>query len=168
MKSNKPFVTTNPHDFKLRIVWSVDASSKMVAEFSNSNWLPRIGEALILPTDEADESNSCRSWGKFKVFDLVYDFQHQIVRVLCRPIKSSTSLDVRSLISKIEEPLDRWEVWEKAFAASEATRKSEALERQTRLECELSHINEEDVDGELEKLKAKILEIARDEQGDRS
>ncbi|MEH1949977.1 MAG: hypothetical protein V7K77_23945 [Nostoc sp.] len=53
MKSNKPFVTPNPNpqDFKLRIVWSVDASSKMVAEFSNTKWLPRIGETYpnLLP-----------------------------------------------------------------------------------------------------------------------
>lgn len=166
MKSNKPFVTPNPQDFKLRIVWSVDASSKMVAEFSNTKWLPRIGETLVLLVEEADESNSCRKWRKFQVFDVIYDFQHQIVRVLCSLIKSSISPDVKSLISKIEEPLDKWEVWEKAFAASEATTKSEALQRQTRLEYELSLMNEEDVDDEdvddkLEKLKTEILERTR-------
>ncbi|QLE47800.1 hypothetical protein FD724_06555 [Nostoc sp. C057] len=151
----KPFVTPNPQDFKLRIVWSIDSVTKMVAEFSNCKWLPRIGETLVLPIDETRKPDS---WRKFKVFDVVYDFQNQTVRVLCRPIKCSTSPDVKSLISKIEEPLDRWETWEKVFAASEAMMRANGLERQAQLEYELSQVDEGDVDEELTRLKREVLE----------
>ncbi|MBC6430951.1 hypothetical protein FM036_08975 [Nostoc sp. HG1] len=57
-----------------------------------------------------------------------------------------------------KEPKDKWEVWEKAFAASETTAKSEALERQARLAYELSRMDEEDVDEELERLRRKVLD----------
>ncbi|MBX9257895.1 hypothetical protein H1Q63_28895 [Desmonostoc muscorum CCALA 125] len=155
MKSNKPFVTPNPQDFMLRIVWSVDASSKMVAELSNARWLPRIGETLILPVDETGRPNS---WRKFKVLDVVYDFQNQIVRVLCSPI-NWTPPNPKTLIQKIEEPRDKWEVWEKAFATSEATMKDNEPERQFGLGHELYPVDEED--DELEKLKSEIQERIR-------
>ncbi|MEH1808534.1 hypothetical protein [Nostoc sp.] len=151
----KPFVTPNPQDFKLRLVWSADGSTKMVAEFSSCKWLPRIGETLVLPINETRKPDS---WRKFKVFDVVYDFQNQIVRVLCSPIESPTSLDVKSLISKVQQQSDNWEVWENAFAASEATMKANGLERQAQLEYELSHMDEKDVDEELARLKRTILE----------
>lgn len=158
MKNNAPFLTPNPQDFKLRIVWSVDAVSKMAAEFSSCKWLPRIGETLVLPIDETHKSNS---WRKFKVFDVVYDFQHQTVRVLCSSIKSPTPPDVKSLISQVQQPKDNWEVWEKAFEASEAnvTRKtalSKPIESDFGLEYDLSQM-EEDVEDELEALKSQML-----------
>ncbi|ACC83779.1 hypothetical protein [Nostoc punctiforme] len=155
MKNNAPFSTSNPQDFKLRIVWSVDTVSKMVAELSNCKWLPRIGETLILPIDETRKPSS---WRKFKVFDIVYDFQNQTTKVLCSPIKSSTLPDAKTLIQKLEERNDKWEVWEKAFAASETTAKSEALERQAHLAQELSQMDEEDIDEELERLRRKVLD----------
>lgn len=156
MKNNAPFLTPNPQDFKLRIVWSADGSTKMVAEFSSCKWLPRIGETLVLPIDETGKPDS---WRKFKVFDVVYDFQSQAVRVSCSPIKSPASSDVKSLISKVQQPKDRWEVWEKAFEASEAnvTPKSpvsKPIESDFGLEYDLSQA---DVEDELEALKAQIV-----------
>ncbi|MBN3875274.1 hypothetical protein [Nostoc sp. JL23] len=156
MKNNAPFLTPNPQEFKLRIVWSADGSTKMVAEFSSCKWLPRIGETLVLPI--IDEPHKPDSWRKFKVFDIVYDFQNQIVRVLCSPIKSPTSPDAKSLISKVQQPSYNWEVWEKVFEESEATMKANQLERQTQLEYELSHMDEKDVDEELARLKRTLLE----------
>ncbi|BBD69559.1 hypothetical protein NIES4072_31080 [Nostoc commune NIES-4072] len=151
MKNNAPFLTPNPQEFKLRIVWSADGSTKMVAEFSTCKWLPRIGETLVLPIDETRRPNS---WRKFKVFDVIYDFQNQTVRVLCSPIKSPTSPDVKSLISKIEKPKDNWEIWEKAFEASEA----KAFELQPPIEQEFSQIDLEDIDEEIAWLKKTLLE----------
>ncbi|MEH2390884.1 MAG: hypothetical protein V7K21_04155 [Nostoc sp.] len=154
MKNNAPFLTPNPQDFKLRIVWSVDAVSKMVAELSNCKWLPRIGETLVLPIDECKPS----SWCKFKVFDVVYDFQNQSTKVLCSPIKTSTPLNAKTLIQNLEDKKDKWDVWENAIAVSETTAKSEALERQARLAHELSHMDEEDVNEELERLRRKVVD----------
>ncbi|MEH2152078.1 hypothetical protein [Nostoc sp.] len=153
-----PFVTPNPQDFKLRLVWSADGSTKMVAEFSSCKWLPRIGETLVLPIDETRKPNS---WRKFKVFDVVYDFQNQTVRVSCSPIKFPTSSEVESLISKVQKPKNNWEVWEKAIASSEATTKADEAERQSRLAYEFSRIDEEDVDDYLQKLKDEIDETIR-------
>jgi hypothetical protein len=153
----KPFVTPNPQDFKLRVVWSVDASSKMVAEFSSCKWLPRIGETLVLPIDETRKSN----WRKFKVFDVVYDFQDQVVRVFCSPV-NWTPPNAKTLISKAQEPKGSWEFWEQAFEEIEAnvTPKSpvsKPIESDFGLEYDLSQI-EEDVDDELERLKRKVLD----------
>jgi hypothetical protein len=155
MKNDAPFLTPNPQDFKLRIVWSVDASSKMVAEFSSCKWLPRIGETLVLPIDESRKPSS---WRKFKVFDVVYDFQNQSTKVLCSPIKIPTPLNAKTLIQNLEDKKDKWDVWENAIAVSETTEKSEALERQARLAHELSHMDEKDVDEELERLRRKVLD----------
>ncbi|MDZ8138386.1 MAG: hypothetical protein RM049_24280 [Nostoc sp. DedQUE04] len=149
MKNNAPFLTPNPQEFKLRIVWSADSSTKMVAEFLSCKWLPRIGETLVLPIDETRKP----SWCKFKVFDVIYDFQHQTVRVLCSPIKSLVSPDVKSLISKVQQSKDNWQVWEKAFEASEATTKTEEPERHFGLGHELYPIDEEDIDEEPKKLE---------------
>lgn len=144
---NKPYVTPNPLDFKLRLVWSIDGTCKMVAEFFDSKWLPRTGETLVLPVEE--KANSCRSWHKFKVIDVVYDFQNQVTRVLCSPVKSKP------------EPKDKWDAWEKAFTAANTTTSPEVLTHQSRLEYELSRINEKDVDEELEKLKSQIEQMTK-------
>jgi hypothetical protein len=143
----KPFVTPNPQDFKLRIVWSIDSVTKMVAEFSNCKWLPRIGETLVLPIDETRQPNS---WRKFKVFDIIYDFQNQTVRVLCSPIKSS--------MPKAEEPLDKWEIWEKALVTSEETAKANLQHLQAQLEYEISQL---DADDEFEKLAIEIKQTIK-------
>jgi hypothetical protein len=147
--SKQPFSTDNPQNFKLRIVWSVDGSTKLVAEFSSCKWLPRIGETLVLPIDETRRSSS---WRKFKVFDIIYDFHAETTRVLCSPIKSPTSPDVKSLISKIQEPKD-WDIWEKAFEASEATMRANEL-RGTLVTPEFTKLDTvEPVDEELRKLR---------------
>jgi hypothetical protein len=52
------FITNNPQDFKLCLMWLVGTSKKMVAEFSSCRWLPRIGEKLVLPVGEADEDKA--------------------------------------------------------------------------------------------------------------
>lgn len=154
MKNNAPFLTPNPQEFKLRIVWSADGSTKMAAEFSSCKWLPRIGETLVLPIDETRKPNS---WRKFKVFDVVYDFQNQTVRVLCSPIKSPTSPDVKSLISKVQQPRDNWEVWENAMQTRPVSKPIE-IENDFGLEYQLSQIDTgEDVDECLQRLKAELL-----------
>ena len=61
----------------------------MTAEFSDCRWLPRIGESLVLPTEETEEPNSHHGWQRFKVVDIVYDFQKQRVRVWCKPLHST-------------------------------------------------------------------------------
>lgn len=60
----------------------------------------------------------------------------------------------RSAMSKFTEHEDK-------IDAIEARQKANELQRQAQLEYELSHINEEDVDDELEKLKAEIKEMIR-------
>ena len=150
--NNAPFLTPNPQDFNLRIVWSADGSTKMVAELSSCKWLPRIGETLVLPIDETCKPN----WRKFKVFDIVYDFQHQTVRVFCSPV-NWTPPSAKTLIKKIEEPSDRWEVWEKAFVASEATTKALDLERESYLLSEIDR--EKDVDDFLQSLKDQLRDL---------
>lgn len=148
--NKQPFLTSSPQNFKLRIVWSIDATNKLVAEFSNINWLPRIGETLVLPIEEADKSNSCQNWRKFRVFDIIHDFQHQVVRVLCSPVSpAKTPLSART-------PKNGWENWEKAFASSE-TKVNIETPKHSCLECELSQIPETDLDEELEWLKAQLL-----------
>jgi hypothetical protein len=150
---SQPFSTLNPQNFKLRIAWTVDGTSKMVAEFSSSNWLPRIGETLVLPIDEADKSNFCRRWHKFRVFDIVYDFQYQVVRVLCTPVGGLTSLGTASLISKIQKPKNSWEVLENAITANEARMKAELVEPT------FSPISEKYEDDELEKLRVQLNDL---------
>ncbi|MEH2034035.1 MAG: hypothetical protein V7K67_31255 [Nostoc sp.] len=161
MKNNTPLLTPNPQEFKLRIVWSADGSNKMVAEFSSCKWLPRIGETLVLPIDETRKPNS---WRKFKVFDVVYDFQNQTVRVLCSPIKSPTSPDVKSLIQKIKEPStsDRWEFWEKALEVGETnvmpkSALSKPIENDFGLEYQFSRLEKDVEEDELEALKSQML-----------
>ncbi|MEH2393716.1 MAG: hypothetical protein V7K21_19315 [Nostoc sp.] len=135
MKDNAPFLTPNPQDFKLRIVWSADGSTKIVAELSNCKWLPRIGETLVLPIDEKRQSSF---WQKFKVFDIIYDFRNQIARVLCSPVKSLTPPSAKTLIEELKKPKDKWDVWE-------------------RLEYKLSQMDEKDIDDDIEVLKAELL-----------
>jgi hypothetical protein len=92
-----PFITTNPQEFKLRIVWGIETGRKLVAEFCNSIWLPRVGEIMILPIDSSDANNRCRNWYQFKVANIIYDFENQVVRVVCAaitPIKTTASAPV--------------------------------------------------------------------------
>jgi hypothetical protein len=154
MKNNAPFLTPNPQEFKLRVVWSIDSVTKMVAEFSNCKWLPRIGETLVLPIDEKRQSNS---WRKFKVFDVVYDFHSSTTRVLCSLVKSSTLPDAKTLIQELEKPKDRWDVWEQAMQTTPASKPIE-IENDFGLEYQLSQIDtEEDVDECLRALRAELL-----------
>ncbi|MBR8835701.1 MAG: hypothetical protein DSM106950_17215 [Stigonema ocellatum SAG 48.90 = DSM 106950] len=141
----KPFTTANPQDFKLHVYWVVGTvNNRMVAEFSDCRWLPRLDETLVLPTDE---SNCCQSWQKFKVVDIVYDFQKQSVRVWCKPLSAIPQRVSSDFEKKVEARME----------AMEAKAKAQKLEAQTRLEYELAQIDEEDMDEELERLKAEIL-----------
>ncbi len=78
-----PFTTANPLDFKLRLVWGHETGRKLVAEFSDCRWLPRAGEALVLPIDDADANNKCHDWHWFKVRNLVHDFENQTICAVC-------------------------------------------------------------------------------------
>ena len=135
-----PLETTNPQDFKLRIYWIVGFKNKrMVAEFHDCKWLPRIGETLVLPIKEEG-----KSWHKFKVVDVVYDFQRQTVRVWCKPKHSITQKDTTFDFEQIEKRIEARIMKAKTNALE--------LESQARLEHEFNRISEE-VDRELEELE---------------
>ncbi len=82
-----PFKTANPQTFKLRIVWGFELKEKMVAEFSDSSWLPRVGEIMILPIEEVDEFDGSQHCHKFKVQHVAYDFPNQMTRIICKAIE---------------------------------------------------------------------------------
>ncbi|MBD2771169.1 PspA/IM30 family protein [Iningainema tapete] len=148
---DKPFLTPNPQEFKLYVYWIVGSSQKLSAEFKDCKWIPRIDETLILPIDEEE-------WHKFKVTDVVYDFKKQCVRVWCKPKdiipqknsicreEPSPSPGLYDFEKRAQQELDR----------VEARQRQEKIERQSRLEQEFARVEMEEVDLELEKLKAEM------------
>ena len=143
-----PLETTNPQDFKLRIYWIVGLKDeRIVAEFDDCKWLPRIGETLVLPIKEAG-----KSWHKFKVVDIVYDFQRQTVRVWCKPKDVAPG---KTAFSDSEKQILQVEA---RRGAIEAAQRLEKIEQSARQHYQLVPKIEVDVDEELDKLKAEILE----------
>lgn len=126
-----PFQTVNPSQFKLRLVWGIETGHKLVAEFSPSSWLPRKGEIMILPMDENPRH---KTWHQFKVANVIYDFENQIVRVVCAALAQKSQ--------KFEKKAE-------AIAASSPKVLFETLFNEAGLE--------EDVDEELEMLKKQLI-----------
>jgi hypothetical protein len=83
-----PFKSVNPSQFKLRLVWGFETGRKLVAEFSDCSWLPRQGDVMILPINE---SPGRKIWHQYKVSNIIYDFEHQITRVICTVLTPSQS-----------------------------------------------------------------------------
>ena len=81
--------TVNPEDFKLRIVWGFEINEKFNIEYSDSSWIPKTGEILILPVKEITYSWQTTYWHKFFAETVAYDFQHQITRVICKSLNPS-------------------------------------------------------------------------------
>lgn len=155
-----PFTTTNPLEFKLRLVWGHEAGRKLVAEFSDCRWLPRAGEALVLPIDEADANNRCHDWHWFKVKNLLYDFENQVVCVVCMAMepgslqKKKPTTTPLSVKPKVEKTLPQ--------VFKELEKRGEAIAANTSALTFETHFNEtaflEDVDEELAMLKKQMLE----------
>jgi hypothetical protein len=79
--------STNPKNFKLRIVWGFEINEKFYFEYSNSSWVPRVGEVMLLPLKEDACSWQEKYWHKFFVEVVAYDFQNPTTRVICKSLK---------------------------------------------------------------------------------
>ncbi|BDA74347.1 hypothetical protein CAL7716_085130 [Calothrix sp. PCC 7716] len=153
-----PFTTANPLDFKLRLVWGHETGHKLVAEFSDCRWLPRAGEALVLPIDDADANNRCHDWHWFKVRNLVHDFENQTICAVCKAMEphllrnkkpATTSVSVKP---KVEKTLPQ--------VFKELEKRGEAIAASTPALTFETHFNEtnskEVVDAELETLRKQL------------
>lgn len=98
-----PFKSANPQTFKLRIVWGFELKEKMTAEFSDSSWIPRVNETMILPIDEEDELDDSQRWYKFKVERVAYDFQNQMTRVICKAIEPLPQKKLKEIVLTAEQ-----------------------------------------------------------------
>jgi hypothetical protein len=137
-----PFKTVNPSQFKLRIVWGFETGCKLVAEFSDSSWLPSQGDVLILPVDEILRG---RTWQQYKVSNVIYDFENQITRVTCATFTSLSSKYTKTYLGTTSMITQKIQEVEKK-AEEILTNKSE-----------LSFETPKDLDEELEILKKQLL-----------
>ena len=58
---------TNPKNFNLRIVWGFEIDEKFSIEYSNSDWVPKVGEVMVLPLKEDALAWQEEYWHKFFV-----------------------------------------------------------------------------------------------------
>jgi hypothetical protein len=70
----------NPQNFPLHIYLCLGEEPTLVVDLPNSRWIPRVGETIILPIEEAFYGES--HWG-FLVNEVNYDFVLQVNEVSC-------------------------------------------------------------------------------------
>lgn len=140
-----PFKTVNPSQFKLRLAWGLETGHKLVAEFADCSWLPCKGDIMILPVDE---NLRRKTWNQYKVANVIYDFEHQITRVVCAALTPSKTETHSHKPLTTTQRLQSIEKWGEAIAAN-----SPKLSFETSFnESELL----KDVDEELQRLKSQL------------
>ena len=99
----------NPTEFPLYLYIGKgnDKNMRLITKFSNSLWVPRMSERLVLPKGER---SSATEWLLVRVELVVHDFVGQVVNVFCEKIKSGA-------ISRKEQDLD--DLFERFEAASQ-------------------------------------------------
>jgi hypothetical protein len=93
-----------PSYFRLRLVWGMETEQKRVAKFSDCSWLPCKGDVMILPLDE---NPPYTNWHQYKVNNIIYDFEHQFVRVVCRALELIEPTKAQTNFFDVDEELER-------------------------------------------------------------